>query len=265
MLVLLFFFGIIALYTTPALAAVEIDLYLHGESFTWKEFDDGEVVKETGPLEGVGASAKWDIKTLTLKIKGEVFGGRVNYDGSTTGSSTRRDVDSDTDYLGTTLEGTAGWLIPVGENSFLEPFGGAAMKYWNRSIQSASIENVQVVETEENWFILYAPVGIRGTYFVSDTMTVFAEGGVRIPVYNQNEADLRELYGVRITVHPGRKISGFAEAGVKWKLGKVSVFYEGLRFSKSDPETEDIHGGTLTVLQPKSEADIFGIKAGVSF
>ena len=50
------------------------------------EYEDGgsELLKESGPIYGLGASTKLDIiKSLTLKFKSELFGGSIEYDGQT--------------------------------------------------------------------------------------------------------------------------------------------------------------------------------------
>jgi hypothetical protein len=189
----------------------------------------------------------------------------VDYDGQTTGTNTPIPVDTDTEYLGVKIEGTIGWEIPISQNSSIEPFIGPGIRKWNREIQGTRIGNIRVVDTEEDWLTIYAPLGIRGRHIVSDQMSIFAAGGIKIPIYNENEADLSEIYGVTVTVEPGREISGFAELGIRWKMMKAALYYEGMRFSKSDPERKNISGGTLTVLQPKSEADMFGINIGLTF
>ena len=258
--------GIIICFAFPAHAKIEYDLYGKAESFTWKEFDNGDqVVKETGPIFGLGGAARWAINQLIMNINGEVFGGSVDYDGQTTGTNTPIPVDTDTDYLGFKIEGTIGWEIPISENSSIEPFIGPGIRAWNREIQGTRIGNIRVVDTEEDWLTVYAPLGIRGRHVFSDHVSIFAKGGIKIPIYNENEADLSEIYGVTVTVEPGREISGFAELGIRWKMLKAAIYYEGMRFSKSDPERKNISGGTLTVLQPKSEADMFGINIGVTF
>jgi hypothetical protein len=242
------------------------DVYLKAEYFRWREFlNDEEVVEETGPLFGIGGSARWDINSLILAVKGEAFGGSVDYDGQTTGGGPSLPVESDTDYLGAKIGGEFGWKFPMGEKSALEAFIGPEIRFWNREIQGTTIGNIRVVDAVENWFIFYAPLGIRGTHTFDNQLSIFAGGGVKIPIYNRNEADLTELFGVKVTVEPGREISGFAEAGLIWKMLKVALFYDGLRFSQSDPESVTISRGILRVLQPESEADMFGIKIGMTF
>jgi hypothetical protein len=121
------------------------------------------------------------------------------------------------------------------------------------------------VEGKEKWLSVYAPLGLRVSHVLGNGLSMFAEGGVKLPIYNENRADLSELYGVKVKIKPGRKASGFAEAGLKWQMLRASLFYEGLRFSKSDSVRKTVDGGTLIVWQPESEADIFGAKVGWTF
>jgi len=93
---------------------------------------------------------------------------------------------------------------------------------------------------------------VLGTIDMTDEANIYAEGGVKIPLYNENRVDLFD-----VTLEPGKEEAYFAEIGLKVKLLKAAVFYEGLRFSRSDPE-----GGFL---QPESKGDIFGVKVGASF
>jgi hypothetical protein len=65
-----------------------------------------------------------------------------------------------------------------------------------------------------------------------------------------------------VDLEPGKETSYYAEAGVKYMMFKAVIFYEGLRFSESDAEPI---GGGFAVLQPESEADIYGINLGWSF
>ncbi len=240
-------------FSTPVLAANEIDIYLKVESFTWEEFNDngGRFVKESGPIYGLGVSAKSDITSaLTLKGKGELFGGRVDYDGRTQGGMP---LKTDTDYFGVKIEGDMGWKFIVAEKSFLEPFAGLGWRRWRRDIKDTS----SATGGEELWSSIYARLGIRGDHAFSERTKAFAEGGIKLPIYNQNETDI-----IDVTLEPGKdKASAFAEVGFKWAKLKASVFYEGMRFSKSDPEI----GNGFKVWQPESKADIYGVNAGVAF
>lgn len=235
---------------SAALANDESGMYLKAENFTWKEFDDTgkQLLKESGPIYGLGYSGKSDINTsLTGKGRWEMFGGVVDYDGQTTAGTP---VKTDTGYFGMKVEGDLGWKFMVAKKSSIEPFAGLGWRWWNRSIQSTAT----VLGYDELWSSIYSRLGIRGNLVFKKTMGVFAEGGVKLPIYNVNNIDLFD-----VTVYPGNKPSTFAEAGFKWAKLKVNMFYEGMRFSKS------AEVGIYSIYQPKSTADIYGVNVGVVF
>lgn len=248
LLTVVFSLGVIS---ASALAA-EFDVYGKIESFTWKEYNDNgsQLLKESGPIYGLGFSNKSDIaKSLTFKVKGELFGGSIDYDGQTQAGTPAK---TDTNYFGMKVEGDLGWKFMVAKKSSLEPFAGLGWRWWLRDIKSTGT----AIGYEELWSSVYARLGLRGDYTLSEQVKAFAEGGVKLPIYTENKID---IYGV--TVKPGNEASAFAEAGFKWAKLKVNVFYEGMRFSKSDPVT----GIGVIVWQPKSKADIYGVNLGVSF
>ena len=92
---------------------------------------------------------------------------------------------------------------------------------------------------------------------------MFAEAGVKLPVYNENTAYVSSInYGPDITLHPGKQASYFAEIGIKLSRFQASVFYDGLKFSRSSAVSNGVIVGAY---QPKSTADIYGVKIGASF
>lgn len=242
-------------FTTPVFAAENYaenyDVYLQVQSFTWKEFINGsEILEESGPIYALGGLARLENNSLTFRARGEVFGGSIIYDGQTQAGTP---VESDTVYAGIKLEGDVGWKKLVEDKASIEPFAGIGFRVWNRDIQSTS----NATGVTEKWTSTYARLGLRGDSALSDKLTVFAEGGMKFPFYNSNSVDDDD-----ISLEPKSRVSGFAEAGLKWNKLWASIFYEGLRFDKS--EVEPIGGG-WGVYQPKSEADIFGLNAGYSF
>jgi len=246
------------LFCKPVVAAAsEADIYLKTESFTWKEYDDrgSQLLKESGLISGIGSSVRSDIAdSLVLRAKGELFGGTVNYDGQT---QTGTPAETDTDYVGLKIEGNLGWKFMVAEKSSLEPFAGLGYRWWQRDIR----DTLYAAGYEETWWSFYARLGIHGNHIFSGQLKAFAEAGVKIPAINKNKVDLNVVGLSTVTVEPGNKASVFAEAGIKWTRFKASLFYEGMRFSKSDP----VIVNNVQVWQPESKADIFGVNVGMDF
>lgn len=262
--------------TSPAFAAGLEELYVYPsvQYFTWEELrDDGSrILKESGPLFGAGAAVKVDLynKSLMLKGKGELFGGQVDYDGQTqtdpNPALSELPVKSDVTYIGTKEELDLGWRFNVRRVS-VEPFAGLGHRWWIRDIHDSTAADktpqrnpVRVSGATETWQTIYTRFGARADYLISDDWKLFGEAGAKYPVYNRNTADLQG--GGDVTIKPGREVSAFAEASLKYRQFRTSLFYEGFRFSKSPVVPI---GGNTVVFQPKSESDIFGISLGWAF
>lgn len=243
------------LISSSALAN-EFDVYAKAESFTWKEYDNGtQILKESGPIYGIGATGKFYIRDkLTIKPKVELFGGTIDYDGQACNimSGICFPSKTDTDYVGIKTEVDLGLkFMPFGSLS-IGPFAGLGYRYWERDIKSTA----NATGIIEKWSSYYTRVGALLDLNISKVWKMFAEGGVKLPVYNENRVDNYD-----VTVKPGEKPSFFAEIGTKISILKTSIFYEGMRFSKSP----DVYKGTFRYWQPESKADMYGINIGISF
>ncbi|NOZ25966.1 MAG: autotransporter outer membrane beta-barrel domain-containing protein [Nitrospirae bacterium] len=235
--------------------AADSDIYLKIESFTWTEYDDQgtRLLKESGPIYTIGSSVRSDLSgALFLGVNAELFGGTVGYDGQTQAGVP---VETDTDYTGFVAEGDLGWKVHLRGKATLEPFAGLGYRWWRRDIK----DTVSAIGYEETWWSLYARLGAQGEYAYTEKVTVFGKAGLKIPVITENEVDLSIIGLSTVKVEPGNVTSVFAEAGVKWTRFEAGLFYEGMRFSKSDPVTV----GGAQVWQPETKADMFGIKLGM--
>lgn len=251
-----------------AAAAGEANVYLAVENFAWREFnDDGSrILKESGPLFGLGFIYMQELDNhVTLRPVAEIFGGRVDYDGQAckinriAHTITCQPAKSNTDYLGLKLEGDVGRRFRPAQDYFVEPFGGIGLRIWDRNINDGSAADGQATSGYlERWFTLYFRLGLRAGVDLSSRTNVFAEAGIKLPVYNENTAFQDGGY----TLHPGKQSSLFSEAGLKISRLKASLFYDSLRFSRS--EMIDIGDGFYT-MQPKSAMDIYGVRLGYVF
>jgi hypothetical protein len=250
-----------------SVAAAE-GFYLYGvaESFTWKEFDDSgaRVVKESGPLFGIGLAYSHEFEDhFTVTPKGEFFFGSVDYDGQT---QTGEPVTSTVGYFGLTLEGDIGRKFKVSQSFSLEPFGGLGLRWWLRDINDGtSSTGATAYGYTEGWTTLYGRLGVRGGIDVSKQTMMFFEAGVKVPFYNANTAYLSDISGQDLTFHPGKQSSPFAEIGMKVNRVKASLFYDSMRFTKSNVITTSDGVFIYQSWQPKSTADIYGVKIGASF
>lgn len=250
----------------PTAVAGEANVYLAVDGFTWKEFDNGDrAVKESGTLFGVGLTYLEEFENhMTLKPTAEIFGGTVDYDGQACDLfGTCQPATSKVDYFGIKLEGDVGRRFRSARSSFIEPFGGLGLRAWTRDINNGTAAGGSVTSGyTEDWITLHARLGVRGGVDFSSQKQVFAEVGVKLPLYNENTAYISDIgYGPDVTLHPGKQASFFAETGIKLSSVKASVFYDGLRFSQSST----VSNGVIAAYQPKSTMDIYGVKLGVVF
>ncbi|WP_052263421.1 autotransporter outer membrane beta-barrel domain-containing protein [Geobacter pickeringii] len=268
-----------ALTASSATAAgfEEFSLYPTIQYFTWKEYDSGgaRLLKEDGPLFGVGGTATLDLHDnfLFLRGKAELFGGQVDYDGQTTDTDPRFDrlpVKSDVNYFGGKIETDFSWRLP-GPDGSLEPFAGLGYRHWLRNIEASSTQTrdaipvaVQTSSATEEWLSLYARLGVRGTYRLSDSVRISLEGGARYPFLNRNYA---EAFGQNVTLEPRGSWSAFGELSTQFGRFRPAVYYEGFRFGKSPTVAayDPVNAQLVGILQPESSADIIGFSFSFLF
>ena len=249
------------------------ELYVYGtvESFTWREFDAGErAVMESGPLFGIGLSYFHEFENrITVTPRGEIFFGSVDYDGHActtdpiTLQQTCQPATATVGYVGLTFDGDIGFRFKLKQSSFIEPFGGLGLRTWRRDIRNGTAADGSATAGYiEDWSTLNFRLGVRGGVDLSKSSKMFAEAGVKLPLYNVNTAYVSDIgLGPDVTIHPGKQASYFAEAGVTINRVRASVFYDGLRFSQSSP----VSNGMFVFFQPQSTMDVYGIRLGVIF
>lgn len=250
----------------PTAFAAESAVYLTVDSFTWKEFDDGQrMVKESGTLYGAGFMYHKEFEShLTIRPVVELFGGKVDYDGHACDlSGSCQPAMTKTGYFGAKLEGDLGRMFRPVESFSLEPFAGLGLRAWTRDIYNGTAaDGSATAGYREKWATLYARAGLGGGADLSGKTRVFALAGVKLPLYNENTAKVSGIgLGPDVTLHPGKQASFFAETGIESEGFLASVFYEGLRF----PQSSTVKNGFIEAYQPRSTADIYGVKLGVVF
>ena len=269
-----FFTAVLVFALTPVSASaaeegffsrLEFEPYAAVSYFIWEEYDNGgKLLEETGPLYAAGGKLRMPITgALAADFRGEVFGGRVDYDGQTWGGDP---VSTDTDYVGVELEADLGWDLISSEKTVFAPFAGLGARIWERDLRDSLYYNESARETrivlgyEEYWQNYYARLGFDASHAFSDRVSVFGTAALKIPIYTENEVELTR--SLDLELEPGNRYAAYAELGLSIGRIRVSAFYEGLRFSESDPE----YGyDDVWFIQPESEADIYGINAGWVF
>lgn len=194
-----------------AAGARERSAYLGIESFTWREFTDGtRAVKESGPRFGAGVNWRHEYQNhSTLQSAAEVFGGIVDYDGEACDiAGACVPATSDVNYIGLRVKSDLGRSFGLTPVFFLEPFGGLGLDLWRRDVNEGTTEDgTPTAGYIEDWVTLHARLGLRGRIEFTATTAAFAEGGIKLPVYNRNTAYLTDIgYGNDITLEPEKKI-----------------------------------------------------------
>ncbi len=246
----------------PAAFAGEMDVYLKVDNYRWSEYQNGlRLLQESGILVGPGFSYWKEFSNhMTLKPLAELFVGNVDYNGATQNGSP---VKTKVMYAGVKMQCDAGRKFGVGETSYIEPFGGLGIRSWSRDLQDSTTSSGNAAAGyTEVWINAYARFGVRGGVPVSEETRLFAEGGVKLPFYNKNSVYFNSgNNNPDFTLYPGLQSSLFGEAGVTLHHFKASVFYDGLRFSRSP----NVNTSIGSVYQPRSSADLLGVKLGASF
>jgi len=244
---------------SAATAGTAADFSVYGgvKGFFWREcHNDFHFLEESGVISGIGVAGEVYSCVhghLVGNMRGEFFGGRVGYNGQTWGGNP---VETDVDYSGFKVEGDFGYCLEVGKNVFVGPLLGFGYRQWYRNIISTPTATGYL----ERWESLYRRLGVHGGYNISEVAAVSMKAGIRMPDYNRNKVEL-PFFG-DVTLKPGRETSAFAEAVLRYEWLRASLFYEGMRFSRSPAVHVDGH---TFVYQPESKADIFGLSAGVRF
>jgi len=240
----------------------ESDVYLVLENYTWKEFSGGtRLLKEAGPLFGVGFAYQFKFRDeVTLKPGVEIFVGSVDYDGAPNAGGLFKTT---TDYFGLKLQAEVGRRFALGKAFSIEPIAGIGLRAWMRDINDGRAEDGSPADGHnEEWVTLHLRLGVRGGLDLSNASALFAEVGLKVPLYNESTRYVANGgLDDQVTMHPGKMVSLFAETGLKLRTFRISVFYDGLRFSESDVE----YNSSVGYYQHESRADIYGIKAASTF
>lgn len=247
-----------------AWGAQEFEIYGSFQQLTWKEFDEAgsQILKESGSLAGIGGFLRYqdDDSRIILRVQGEFFGGRTDYEGSEPSGPAQT---TEVKYFGSEWQGDAGLAIKAGDRMKLVPFGGGGVRWWIRSFdESYSADGTLKNDYTEFWTSAFIKAGLRFEVSVSEASqgAFFVESAVRIPLHTQVANLSGEDYDPE--VNPRSAPSLYAEAGFRTGKIRTTVFYEGLRFYRSKKQTDAL---AVVHYQPKSQADIVGVRLGVVF
>jgi hypothetical protein len=251
--------------TTTAQAAdnPQVSIQFGVEDFRWREFGDGgeRLLQETGWRYSIGAAYdnfRREGPGLLYSVGGKLYLGVVDYDGQTQSGIP---ATADVDYFGVTIEALAGYRF--GRRLGLDLFGGIGFDDWLRSINNGRTNTgLPVYGYDEYYTILYGKAGL-GFFQLLNSWRYMLQAGVKLPLITSEYVDLDG----GITLEPGIEPAAFANVQFDFGSGRhnrfsVTLYYDGYRFSASDPERVS---ATEVVWQPRSHMDVYGLRFGYYF
>ncbi len=253
----------------PAAKRYDVRLYGLVENYDWRETDGTgrEVVKETGPLFGLGGDVGLGItQVLWIEGNGEFFLGNVDYDGflQDERGTLIAPYKGNNSYVGVTGSGDVALKIPLTPNLYVKPYAGMGVRVWRRDFDKRlSDDKVGEHGYTETWASVYGLLGVGAGVRFHQDCEIFGKFSVKLPVYNQERVDLSESGGPSdIDLKPGKAVSLCAEGGLNYKWLTASLFVETLKYPQSDRVAL---GAASYAYQPDSKATIVGAKLGVHF
>jgi hypothetical protein len=233
-----------------------IDFGIQVQDFKWAEYADNgnKLLEETGNLYGLTCDFESIKKFIGWRSSINFFFGEVEYDGQTW---TDIPVKTDVLYAGTKLyvDAVPGYRFDSG--LWLKSFVGLGGEFWLRELKDTRTSGGDPVRGAEEWWgCLYGRLGLGLEYSLPKEIVVFAEGGVKLPIYARNEANFFLSGSPSAGLEPEQDFSGFGKIGLRWKQWGAKVIYDSLRFNRSDA----VSSGMFNLYQPESQADVYSIE-----
>lgn len=233
-----------------------MDLGLWIQDYKWAEYGDdgGRLLEETGNLFGLSADYASNRKKIGWRGGARFFLGEVDYDGQTW---SKIPVTTDVFYFG--VKGYAD-VVPAHQLNmglWLNPFIGLGSEVWLRDLDDTRTpDGARVNGAREWWGCVYGRMGLGLEYPVTEDIRLFAEAGIKLPIYARNEADFHLSGDPGGGLEPEMDFSGFGSIGYRWKQWGVKASYDSLRFDRSDVES----AGQFNLYQPDSKSDIYSVE-----
>lgn len=224
------------------------------QDFKWAEYaDDGpKLLEETGNLYGFSFDIESLKNRIGWRIGGNFFLGQVDYKGQTW---TNIPVTTDVFYVGSKIyaDVVPGYRFDSG--LWLKSFAGVGTRFWLRDLyDTRTPDGDPVGGAREWWGFFYGRAGLGAEFPVTKDIMVFAEFGLKLPIYARNEAEFFLSGSPRVGLEPEPEVSGFGAAGSRWKQWGAKITYDALRFDRSHA----VSSGMYNLYQPRSEADVYG-------
>jgi len=222
--------------------------------FTWKEFiKSAEVVEETGPLVAVGYLREG----LHSRIRAELFGGNVNYDGETMDGVP---LYSDTGYFGGRFDVDLLVRDPR-PRGFVEFFAGLGTRVWQRDLKSGWDESGRaVISYQEDWWTVYFTGGLSVSRAITPTWELYATARAGLTIFTRQQVSLWDDY-----LEPRAGFTGAMEFGLRGKNLAVAVRMETMAWDESHSVATYADGYWWEVYQPESEMSTIGLSLAYTY
>lgn len=231
------------------------------QHFKWEETGETSIqlVEETGLLYGLTQELAYRRDFFGWRTGASLFFGEMDYEGHTWAMVP---VETDVTYIGATaffdLEPAYQW--PSG--FLVKGIIGLGGRLWLRDLDDTKTESgIRVRGTEEWWWSIYGRAGAGLEYPFRHFGRVFADVGIKIPIYARNEATFFVEDTPEVDLEPEQEISPFIHIGWRWKKLRLRFFYDTLRFDASDR----VESEGYELYQPESEADMIGFDLSYTF
>lgn len=195
---------------------------------------------------------------LMIEGNGEFYFGNLDYDGFLQDAYGMEPCQSKTQYLGIKGSADVAVMLDLTDYLYLKPYAGIGANGWQRKLDDTG---GRVYGYDELWLTLYGIAGLAAGVPVQSKIEIFGKTELQLPVFNAEQVDMSNINGPsNVYLKPGRQVSLNAEAGVNVYFVSLSFFYETMRFSESGLDSK-----YSSFFQPKSNADIYGLKLGAVF
>jgi hypothetical protein len=233
-----------------------VDFGIQIQDYKWKEYADNgnQLLAETGNFYGLTCDLESTKNIVGWRSGMNLFFGEVDYSGRTW---TDIPVTTDVLYVGTKLyvDAVPGFRFDSG--LWLKAFAGLGGEFWLRDLDDTKTADGDSVNGAREWWgCLYGRMGLGVEYPVAEEVVIFAEGGVKLPIYARNEANFFVSGSPSAGLEPEMDFSGFGNVGLRWKQWGAKVSYDALRFDRSDV----VSSGMVSLYQPESQADVYSIE-----
>ena len=235
---------------------LRIDVGVWIQDYKWTEYADNgnKLLEEAGNLYGVTCDIESTKNIIGWRSGIDFFIGQVEYDGQTW---TEMPIKTDVLYVGTKIYADVVPGYRLNSGLWLKSFAGLGGEFWLRDLDDTKTSNGDPVKGAREWWgCVYGRLGLGVEYPVTEEIGVFAEAGVKLPIYARNEANFFVSGNPSAHLEPELDFSGFGNIGLRWKQWGARVSYDALRFDRSDA----VSSGMFDLYQPKSKSDVYSVE-----